>query len=227
MTSFLFGFLLRSESSDFKASTVKKKRRTANATSPVPKILSFVGILHSSVLNIITHIALLVYVVSYLPAGRSKVMANPTVHFSPKVHIKTIPSLEDYSPEHIEKMYYTYSKANLADRKKEMVATVTEMRRRHRRGEDPLQVHEVKWKTARPSTAITIATTTRGLEHLASAGTLEFHMQEKSNIIDAVLLAQEDNVASEEMALLYSRRARLACTRATRQGLEDAQHAHS
>ena len=69
-------------------------------------------------------------------------MANPTVHFSPKVHIKTIPSLEDYSPEHIERIYHT--KANLADRRKEMVATVTEMRRRHRRGEDPLQVHEVK-----------------------------------------------------------------------------------
>lgn len=227
MTWFLFGFLLRSESEGRQPTPAQiKERKTANATSPVPKIRSFVGILHSSVLNIITHnIALLVYVVLTCPPEEARVMANPTVHFSPKVHIKTIPSLEDYSPEHIERIYHT--KANLADRRKEMVATVTEMRRRHRRGEDPLQVHEVKWKTARPSTAITIATTTRGLEHLASAGTLEFHMQEKSNIIDAVLLAQEDNVASEEMALLYSRRARLACTRATRQGLEDAQHAHS
>ena len=61
---------------------------------------------------------------------------------------------------------------------------------------------------------------------MASTGTLEFHMQEKRGVIDAVLLAQEDNDTPEEIALLYSRRARLAGDRATRQGLEDAQHAH-
>ena len=153
-----------------------------------------------------------------------------SIHFSPEVNVKTIPSLDAYSPKRIWKMYC--SKDDLDDQKAEYKATAKEMRRRHRRGEDPLQVHEVKLKTSRqedrerPSTVITTATTTRGLEHMASTGTLEFHMHEKRGVIDAVLLAQENTDTLEGIALLYSRRARLARARATRQGLEDAQHAH-
>ena len=160
---------------------------------------------------------------------------TPTaVHFSPTIRIKIIPSLQDYSPERIERTYYT--QADYAELKREYAATAKEMRRRHRRGEYPLQVHEVKLSGTRqephpqqqrsPSPTITTATTTRGLEHMASTGTLEFHLQEKSNSIDAVLLAQENDSTPEEIAVLYGRRARMALARATRQGLDDAQHAH-
>ena len=163
----------------------------------------------------------------------SRTLSSPkssTVHFSQMVNIKIIPPLKAYSSEHIGKTYYT--EAELADQRMEYVATAKEMHRRHRRGEDPLQVHEVKLKTARqedrqrPSTVITTATTTRGLEHMASPGTLEFHLQEQRAVIGAVLLAQENNATPEEIAILYSRRARLACARATRQGMADAEHAH-
>ena len=153
------------------------------------------------------------------------------VHFSQMVNIKIIPSLEAYSPERIEKMYYT--EADLADQRMEYVATAEEMQRRHRRGEDPLEVHEVKLKTARqeddrqrPPTVITTATTTRGLEHMVSRRTNERHVQEQRAVISAVLLAQENDFTPEEIALLYSRRARLACARATHQGMADAEHAH-
>ena len=155
------------------------------------------------------------------------------VHFSETIRIAVIPSLLDYSLERIERTYYT--QADYAELKRECAATTKAMRRRHRRGEDPLQVHEVKLsgtrqephphRQQRPSPTITTATTTRGLEHMAAASTLEFHWQEQRSAIDAVLLAQEGNIAPEEIALLYGRRARMAKTRAARQGLEDAQHA--
>ena len=164
----------------------------------------------------------------------SRTLSSPkssTVHFSQMVNIKIIPPLKAYSSEHIGKTYYT--EAELADQRMEYVATAEEMQRRHRRGEDPLEVHEVKLKTARqeddrqrPPTVITTATTTRGLEHMVSRRTNERHVREQRAVISAVLLAQENDFTPEEIALLYSRRARLACARATRQGMADAEHAH-
>ena len=145
------------------------------------------------------------------------------IHFSETIHIHIVPSLEDYSSERLEQIYHT--KADFAEQRAEYVATAKEMQRRHRRGEDPLQVHEVKLKTRqehrqrRPS--ITTATTTRGLEHMASRCILELHRQEQRDAICTVLLAQENNIAPEEIAILYGHRARSAKTRARRYGLED------
>ena len=142
-----------------------------------------------------------------------------SVHFFPQANIKTIPSLKAYTPARIQKMYYSHD--DLAGQRAEYAATVKEMARRHRRGEDPLQVHEVKMKTT--STVITTATTTRGLEHMVSASTLDLRQQEQRDVIGAVLLAQDNNFTPEEIALLYNHRARSACARATRQGLADAE----
>ena len=149
-----------------------------------------------------------------------------SVHFSPMAYFRVTPSLKAYSPERIEKIYYT--KADLAEQRAEYVATAKEMNRRHRRGEDPLQVHEVKLKTTRlehdhqPS-IITTATTTRGLEHMVSRRTIERHQQEQCAVIGVVLLAQENDFTSEEIALLYSHQARSAKARARSLGLVDAQ----
>ena len=147
-----------------------------------------------------------------------------SIHFSPEVNVKTIPSLNAYSPKRLQKMYY--SKDDLDDQKAEYKATAKEMRRRHRRGEDPLQVHEVKLKVRqehdRQPSFIT-STTTRGLEHLVSSRTLDLHRQEQRDAIGAVLLAQENDFTHEEIAILYSHRAQSAKTRARNLGLADAQ----
>ena len=142
-------------------------------------------------------------------------------------YFRVTPSLKAYSPERIEKIYYT--KADLADQRMEFVATAKEMHRRHRRGEDPLQVHEVKLKTRleqKNQPSIITSTTTRGLEHMASPRTIDLHRQEQIGIIDVVLLAQENDFTPEEIAIIYSHRARSAKTRARSLGLADAEHAH-
>ena len=159
-------------------------------------------------------------------SGRQQ-KARRSVHFSSRVNIQIIPSLKAYSPERIEKIYYT--KADLADQRTEYVATAKEMHRRHRRGEDPLQVHEVKLKTRlehdhQPS--IITSTATRGLEHMVSRRALDLHRQEQYAVIGAVLLAQENDFTPEEIAIIYSHRARSARRRARSLGLADAEHAH-
>ena len=159
-------------------------------------------------------------------SGRQQ-KAQRSVHFSSRVNIQIIPSLKAYSPERIEKIYYT--KADLADQRTEYVATAKEMHRRHRRGEDPLQVHEVKLKTRlehdhQPS--IITSTATRGLEHMVSRRALDLHRQEQYAVIGAVLLAQENDFTPEEIAIIYSHRARSARRRARSLGLADAEHAH-
>ena len=148
-----------------------------------------------------------------------------SIHFCPEVNVKTIPSLNAYSPKRIWKMYY--SKDDLDDQKAEYKATAKEMRRRHRRGEDPLQVHEVKLKIRQEHehqhSFIITSTTTRGLEHLVSPRTLDLHRQEQRDAIGAVLLAQENDFTHEEIAILYSHRAQSAKTRARNLGLAYAQ----
>lgn len=147
-----------------------------------------------------------------------------SIHFSPKVNFKIIPSLEDYSTERIGKMYYT--KTDLVDQKIEYVATAKEMRRRHRRGEDPLQVHEVKLKTRQEhdhQPSIITSTTARGLEHMASSRTLDLHRQEQRDIVGVVLLAQKNDFKPEEIAIIYGHRARSAKRRARSLGLADAE----
>ena len=156
-------------------------------------------------------------------SGRQQ-KAQRSVHFSSRVNILIIPSLKAYSPERIEKIYYT--KADLADQRAEYVATAKEMHRRHRRGEDPLQVREVKLKTRhenKQQMPITTSTTTRGLEHMASPRTIDLHRQEQIGIIDVVLLAQENDFTPEEIAIIYSHRARSAKRRARSHGLADAE----
>ena len=154
-------------------------------------------------------------------SGQQK--SQRSIHFSPKVHVTIIPSLNDYSLERLEKIYY--SKDDLADQRAEYVATAKEMHRRHRRGEDPLQVHELKIRQEnqqQPSILITSATT-RGLEHMASRRTMERHRREQRDIISAVLVAQENNFTPEEIAIIYGHRARSAKRRARCYGLADAE----
>ena len=160
--------------------------------------------------------------------NRSRTSSNqqkPTVNFSETVQIQIIPSFGDYSLERIGKIYYT--KADLADQRAEYVATAKAMHRRHRRGEDPLQVHEVKLKTIRQEhdhqPSIIVSTTTRGLEHMASPRTIDLHRQEQIDIINVVLLAQENDFTPEEIAIIYSHRARSAKRRARSFGLADAE----
>ena len=156
-------------------------------------------------------------------SNNSDQQAKPrAIHFSPKVNIKTIPSLKAYSPGRIGKMFY--SEDDLADQREEYVATAKEMCRRHRRGQDPLHVHEIKIRQeCEHQPFIITSTTTRGLESMASRRTAICHRQEQRDVIGAVLLAQENNFTPEEIAILYSYRARSAKTRARNLGLADAQ----
>ena len=159
-------------------------------------------------------------------SGRQQ-KAQRSVHFSSRVNIQIIPSIEHYSTERIEKIYYT--KADLADQRAEYVATAKEMHRRHRRGEDPLQVHEVKLKTRldqKNQPSIITSTTTRGLEHMSSSRALDLYRQEQRDVIGVVLLAQENDFTPEEIAIIYGHRVRSARRRARGLGSVDAEHAH-
>ena len=103
------------------------------------------------------------------------------------------------------------------------------MHRRHRRGEDPLQVHEVKLKTRleqKNQPSIITSTTTRGLEHMSSSRALDLYRQEQRDVIGVVLLAQENDFTPEEIAIIYGHRARSARRRARGLGSVDAEHAH-
>ena len=160
---------------------------------------------------------------STLSNNNSDQQSKPrSVHFFPKVNIKTIPSLKAYTPGRLQKMYYSHD--DLADQSKEYHATAKEMRRHHRRGEDPLQVHEITIPQENEhQPPILTSTTTRGLECMTSRRTVDLRRQEQRDVIGAVLLAQENNFTPEEIAILYNHRARSAKRRARSLGLADAQ----
>ena len=154
-----------------------------------------------------------------LPSTAQKKQMRRSIHFSRHVHVKVIPSRLEHTANH-SSIWYTNEE--FAAQSKECVQCVRiakDTRKMHERGEDPTQVSVAGSAQMRSDTTI------RGLEHLLSKATLARRKIEQRSSIDAVLVAQENDVLPDDVAVIYANRTRHSKTRALRLGEMDAEEA--